>query len=142
MGFDPNDSIGFHCAQTYRAFLRGLDKRLKGTGISPAQHVALAYLTAFGPMPQSQLAAELSITPVSVVRLIDRLERDGWVERQPSTKDRRVKLVIPTAKAEAVWDELKEHAEGIVNQANRGIPRKDIAKVKEVLLKVRENLGG
>lgn len=142
MGFDPNESIGFHCALTYRAFLQGLDKRLQGTGISPAQHIALAYLTAFGPMAQSQLAAELSITPVSVVRLIDRMERDGWVERQPSTEDRRVKLVIPTAKAEAAWDTLKEHAEGIVNQANRGIPEEDIARVKETLRRIRENLAG
>lgn len=140
MGFDPNESVGFHCSLTYRAFVRVLEKRLDGTGISPAQFIALAHLTVFGDMPQAELAAHLSTSPVTVVKLIDRMERDGWVERRPSTRDRRVKQVIPTSKAETVWDELTEYARGVVEQAYRGIPEKDIDRLKETLSKIRKNL--
>lgn len=139
-GFNPNESIGFHCSITYRAFARALEKRLNDTGISPAQFIALAHLTALGAMPQMELASYLSTSPVSVVRLIDRMERDGWVERHPSEEDRRVKLVVPTAKAAAIWSELEAHARAFVEHAYRGISNKEIEEVKNTLRRIRENL--
>ena len=139
-GFDPYESIGFHCTLTLRSFTRALETRLHKTGISPAQFIALAHLTALGTMPQKELAAHLSTSPVSVVKLIDRMERDGWVERQPSTEDRRIKHVVPTAKAAAVWSELAAHARALVEQAYRGISKKEIDTLKKTLRQIRENL--
>jgi MarR family transcriptional regulator for hemolysin len=95
---------------------------------------------AIGTMPQSELAAHLSTTPVTVVKLIDRMERDGWVERQLSTEDRRVKLVVPTSQAKAIWSELTVHARAIVKQAHAGISKKEIEIVKKTLSKIRKNL--
>ncbi len=138
--FDPNESIGFHCSLTYRAFVRALEKRLRNTEISPAQFIALAHLTALGAMPQAELAGYLSTSPVSVVRLIDRMERDGWVERKPSAEDRRVNLVVPTARTEAIWGELSDHAKELVEHAYRGINKKELESVKKTLRRIRDNL--
>jgi MarR family transcriptional regulator, transcriptional regulator for hemolysin len=139
-GFDPWESIGFHCSLTYRSFIRALEKRLGKTGISPAQFVALAHLTAFGAMPQAELAARLSTSPVSVARLIDRMERDGWVARKPIAEDRRIKQVVPTAQAEAVWSELADDARELVEQAHRGITDKELDMAKKTLRRIRDNL--
>jgi MarR family transcriptional regulator for hemolysin len=139
-GFDPYESIGFHCSLTLRAFTAALEKRLHKTGISPAQHIALAHLIASGAMPQMELAAHLSTSPVSVVKLIDRMERDGWVERQPSAEDRRIKLVVPTEKAAAIWSELTALARATIEQAYRGISEKEINTCKKTLRRMRENL--
>jgi MarR family transcriptional regulator for hemolysin len=138
--FDPRDSIGFHCSLTYRAFARALDKLLQGTGVSPSQFFALAHLTVFGAMPQSELAAHLSTSPVSVVKLIDRMERDGWVERRASPEDRRVNQVVLTPQAKAVWSDLKDQAQSVVRQAYQGISTKEIENLKKTLNKIRENL--
>jgi MarR family transcriptional regulator for hemolysin len=139
-GFDPNESIGFHCSLTYRAFVKALEKRLQNTGISPVQFIALAYLNAFGIMPQMELASYLSTTPVSIVKLIDRMERDGWVERHPSAKDRRVKQVIPTEKAKSIWSSLTVQARSVVEQAYVGIPKEEIDRTKSTLHQIRMNL--
>lgn len=139
-GFDPYKSIGFHCTLTLRSFTRSLEKRLRNTGISPAQFIALAHLTALGAMPQAELAAHLSTSPVSVVKLIDRMERDGWVERQPSANDRRIKQVVPTAQAAAIWSELTAHAQALIEQAYRGISEEELDTLKVTLRKIRENL--
>ncbi len=138
--FDPRDSIGFHCSLTYRAFARNLDKLLQGTGVSPAQFFALAHLTVLGAMPQSELAAHLSTSPVSVVKLIDRMERDGWVERQPSPLDRRINQVVLTSQAKAVWSDLKGQATSVVKQAYKGISEKEIDRLKKTLRRIRKNL--
>ncbi len=138
--FDPWESIGFHCSLTYRTFVSAFEKRLNKTGIRPAQFFALSHLKALGPMPQAELAAYLTTSPVSVVRLIDRMERDGWVERKPSPEDRRIKLVAPTAKAEAIWSELTDLMKEFIDHAYRGISEDELEGVKKTLRRIRDNL--
>jgi MarR family transcriptional regulator for hemolysin len=96
---------------------------------------------ALGAMPQGELAAHLSTSSVSVVKLIDRMERDGWVVRKPSSEDRRVKLVFLTTKAKSIWKDLTAHARAVIEQAHRGISEKELSKVKKILSRIRKNLG-
>ena len=138
--FSPQESLGFHCSITFRAFASALEKALADTGISSAQFIAISHLMAFGPMAQSELAAHLSTSPVTVVGLIDRLEREGFVKRQPSEHDRRVKLVVPTAKAKMRWSQLTKDAHKLLDYAYKGIPKEKIELVKETLEEVRRNL--
>lgn len=137
---DPNESLGYHCNLTVRAFLGAWDGSLKGTGVSRAQLVALAQLMATAPLSQSELVARLSITAPTGVRLIDRMERDGLVVRQPDPQDGRVKLVIPTRHATEVWEKLSEAGLKVMDKAYQGIDPADIARVKQILQRVRENL--
>jgi MarR family transcriptional regulator, transcriptional regulator for hemolysin len=137
---DPYESIGFHCSLTYRAFARALENRLHKSGIKPAQFFALSHLMALGDMPQGELAGYLSTSAVSVVKLIDRMERDGWVVRKQSTEDRRVKNVSLTEKAKAVWKELTVHARSVIEQAHGGISEEEIERTKNILSKIRKNL--
>ncbi len=137
---DPYESIGFHCSLTYRAFAQVLEKRLHETGIRPSQFFALSHLIALGAMPQSELAAHLSTSSVTVVKLIDRMERDGWVVRKPNLEDRRVKMVSLTKKAEEKWEDLAVDARSVIDQAHKGITKKEINTVKNILSKIRSNL--
>ena len=137
---DPYESIGFHCSMTYKSFAHALEKRLQGTGISPTQFFALSHLTALGPMPQVELAGYLSTSAVSVVKLIDRMERDGWVIRRPSPEDRRVNQVFLTKQAKAIWKELTVHARSVIEQAHKGISKPEIEVIKKTLRRIRENL--
>lgn len=137
---DPYESIGFHCSLTYRSFARVLENRLHEAGIKPSQFFALSHLIALGAMPQVELAAYLSISSVTVVKLIDRMERDGWVVRKPSIEDRRVKQVFLTKKAEAQWKDLTVIARSVIEQAHQGITKNEINTVKKILNKIRKNL--
>jgi len=139
---DPYESLGFHCNLTVKSFLGAWEGKLRGTGVRPAQLVALAQLIASGPLSQSELVDRLSITPATGVRLVDRMERDGWVIRRPDPNDGRVKLVAPTEQAVAVWEKLSRTGRKVLDQAYRGIPPGEIEKVKRVLEQVRRNLGG
>jgi len=139
---DPHESLAFHCNLTLKAFLGALGRHLKGTGISSAQMFALAQLVASGPLPQSELVGRLSITRATGTRLVDRMERDGWVIRQPDPKDGRVKLVVPTERAAETWEKISGAGLKMLDQAYLGIDPAEIETVKRVLEQVRRNLGG
>ena len=139
--FDPYECLGLHCSLTHRAFTAIFEKKLKGTGVSPAQFSALAYLMALGPLTLSELAERLSITAPSAVRLIDRMERDKWVVRQNAPHDGRVKRVIPTGQARRTWDEISLTAgREVIDQAYQGVHPAELETVKRVLSRVRQNL--
>jgi len=138
---DPYESLGFHCNLTLKGFVAALEERLKGTRVSPAQFLALAHLTGLGPLSQRSLADLLSITPATTVRLVDRMERDGWVTRQPDPDDRRANRVVLTEEAVRVWDEVSQTARAMLDQAYQGIHPAEIETVKRVLERVRRNLG-
>lgn len=139
--FDPYESLGFHCALTLKAFVSNLATRLEGSGVSPAQFRVLAHLMANEPLAQSELADLLSITAPSAVKLIDRMERDGWVRREADSKDRRIKRILPTPRAAELWDELSGHSRALLEQAYAGIEPAEIKQVKDILSHVRRNLG-
>jgi MarR family transcriptional regulator for hemolysin len=139
--FDPYESLGFHCNLTYKAFVSVLERRLKGTGVSHVQFRALAHLIALGPLSQAELADRLFITPATAVRLLDRMERDGWVVREKDPEDQRVKRLVLTKKAINAWKDLSHGARAVLNKAYRGIHPSEIETVKRVLERARHNLG-
>ena len=137
---DPNESLGFHCSLTTKAFMNALERRLKGTGVSKAQFLALEHLFMSGPLSLSELVDRLSITPASGVRLVDRMVRDGWVKRQFDSKDGRVKLLVPTKLIAKQWPEISHVGRQNLGRAYQGIDRAEIETVKRILKKIRENL--
>jgi MarR family transcriptional regulator for hemolysin len=140
MALDPYESLGFHCNLTRKAFLEAVERQLRGSGVRPAQYVALAELIASGPLSQSELVGRMTITRATGVRLVDRMERDGWVVRQRDPEDDRVRLVVPTARAEQIWERISRAGRTVVDLAYRGICPQEIESAKRVLEKVRENL--
>jgi len=137
---DPHESLGFHCGLTFKSFISSVEAKLKGTGVSPAQFLALAHLVALGPLSQSELVDRLSITKATGVRLVDRMVRDGWVVRRADASDGRVKRVVPTEQALKVWDRISQGGREVLDQAYRGIHPSEIETVKRVLERVRRNL--
>lgn len=61
-----------------------------------------------GGIKISDLSTKLNITPAGVTHMINSLEKDGYVERIPDDKDRRIVLVSPTLKGKKVIESMKE----------------------------------
>jgi DNA-binding MarR family transcriptional regulator len=66
------------------------DKRAAAHGMTRAQWVLLIWLERQPGLSQKELAEILEVEPITVARLIDRLEARGMVERRPDPKDRRI----------------------------------------------------
>lgn len=116
------ESLGFLLVDTTRAIRRRFEVRAAELGLSTSQWRLLINLEREGPMPQARLAQRLEIEPISVSRLVDRMQEAGWVERHPSPEDRRVKLVAPTDKAQSVVLCARDVARSIYAEALHGLP--------------------
>jgi MarR family transcriptional regulator, transcriptional regulator for hemolysin len=85
-------------------------------GITRAQFGVLAILDRHEGLNQVALADELDITPITVARLIDRLEAEGWVERRPDPDDRRAHLVFLRREGRQVLERLRPLAQRFLEE--------------------------
>lgn len=96
---------------TARSWRQALDRRLKDLGISQASWLAIAVIAKAGePLSQTELAHQLAVEDPTMVAMIDRLVKAGFVLRQPSQTDRRVKLIVLTAQGNELYAKVKVEA--------------------------------
>ncbi len=74
-----------------------------------------------GGAAQSHFAGLQEIEPISVSRLLDRMEAMGWVTRAPDPRDRRVRRVFLTPKALEAFANFKPVADAVYAEALVGI---------------------
>jgi MarR family transcriptional regulator for hemolysin len=95
-----------------RLWRLALDKRLKHLGIGQSGWMTIATIAkADAPMSQRALADLVGVEGPSMVAMLDRLERDGYVMRAPCPNDRRVKLAHLTEAGRTVFGEVRKEAE-------------------------------
>jgi MarR family transcriptional regulator, organic hydroperoxide resistance regulator len=70
--------------------------------LSPPQVHALRLLEPGRPLPMGRLACALGCDASNVTGIVDRLEQRGLIERRPSARDRRVKVLVVTAQGAKV----------------------------------------
>lgn len=98
----------FTMAQVNKQWRRTLDKALAPLGLTQAMWLPLLHLERdSGAMRQKDLAHSLALDSSSVVRLIDGLQTQGWVERIDDT-DRRVKRIQLTSAGRAQVEAVKK----------------------------------
>jgi MarR family transcriptional regulator, organic hydroperoxide resistance regulator len=81
-------------------------ERAATLGLTAAQATALRELT--GPMTMRELAERMSCEPSNATFVIDRLEKQGLLERHPHPTDRRAKRLVLTTKGLALRERLLE----------------------------------
>lgn len=115
-------ALGAQAAAVHRAFTRALDRLLAPEGLTHRQFQVLYQVHTHGPQPQTELAEQLAVESQTLVRLLDALERAGWVRRVPDQVDRRVKRVELAAAPEQIgrvlghFEELQLAALGAFNE--------------------------
>lgn len=118
----PHESLGFLLHDAARAIRRRFEARAADLGLSSAQWRCLVHLMREGPSPQARLAELLEIEPISVSRLLDRMQEGGWISREPHPADRRLRIVTATDRTAAAFAEARRIADGLYAEALEGLP--------------------
>lgn len=116
------------------------DQRARSRGMTRAQWVILKRLGRTPGLSQTDLASILEVEPITVGRLIDRLEARGLVERRDDPKDRRTYRLHLTAKAKPILQEIGEHISDIGKLMANGIDKKTLDTIAEGLKNMKANL--
>jgi MarR family transcriptional regulator for hemolysin len=143
MGFENatlRERFGFTLSRLGRIWRQQLDAGLLGRGVSYSRWVALVYLARGGEgMNQKDLARYMGIEAPTLVRLLDRLELEGLVERRPHPGDRRAKAVHLTAEAAPVLEQFNEVARDVRTALLDGIDDADLETCLAVLEGIDRN---
>lgn len=107
-----------------RLFVRALEKRLASMGLSPA-HMPVFFALERGPRPQKALAERAGVEQPTMTATLQRMERDGLVERIPNPDDGRSTLVRLTPLAEEKLSEMEEIVKSINAMAFSDLSKKE-----------------
>ncbi len=136
----PDQSVGFLLGDVYRMLRRNFNLRAQAHGLSLAQWQALAYLAREEGVNQVTLADRLEIQPITLARLIDRLQEAGLVSRRPDPGDRRAFRLYLTDAARPLIDRMWGYAAETRAEAMAGLPDDDRAALMRSLLHMKQNL--
>jgi MarR family transcriptional regulator for hemolysin len=133
-------SFGFLLHDIARLMRKRFDQRARSLGLTRSQWQVLAHLARHEGINQAGLAEILEIEPITVGRLIDRMEEAGWVERRAHPNDRRARLLYMTAKARPVFDRMRALGEGVREEALSGLSEGKRDQLMTTLIAIRSNL--
>jgi MarR family transcriptional regulator, transcriptional regulator for hemolysin len=85
------------------------DQRARASGMTRAQWHILARVEKQPGLSQSELAAILDVEPITVARLVDRLEKRGLLERRPDPTDRRIWRLHNRPPAQPILEEISAY---------------------------------
>src|SRR5690606_3893574 len=138
--YEFDKSVSYWVGLTSHLFGTSLNTELAGTGVTLRQVQVLSCLALYNEITQSEIADLIGIEPSTLVRILDRMARDGWIERRPSTHDRRKKIIQPTEKVKAKWSEIVACGERMEKRAIKGLSETQLQNLKETLAIIRKNL--
>jgi MarR family transcriptional regulator for hemolysin len=138
----PDPSFGFLIHDTSRLLRVNFDRRAQSLGLTRAQWWVLAHVHRHEGSSQRALADILDIEPITLTRLVDRLERASWVERRPDASDRRVWRLFLTEKSYPILDRMYQLGAETREQALAGLTPDQREQLIGILSKIKSNLGG
>ena len=114
--------------------------REKGVPLTPEQFMLIDLLWNQGEMTQQQLADQLQKDKNSVTKLVDAIERKGFVVRQQNLHDRRSNTLVLTEKANLLKPGAKQKGISILDQMLEGISEEELRSFLVTLGKLNRNM--
>ncbi|MDG4594161.1 MAG: MarR family transcriptional regulator [Candidatus Contendobacter sp.] len=131
---------GFLLTDAAHLLRKLIDRRLQPLGLSRAQWSVLAILSNHEGLSQSQISDELEIEKSTTGRLIDQVERSGWIERRPIPGDRRLWGIHLTDRARQLIAEVESIVLNTRAEMLRGLSAEQQQTLSEMLQTVKSNL--
>lgn len=134
------EMLGWEIGETAHALRRAFDRRASSMGVTRAQWRVLAHLERKPGQRQVELADRLDVEPITLCRIVDRLEEAELVERRRDPADRRAWQLYLKDAAEPLLGKLHGMAEELSDEAFAGLSETDRTMVREALARVRDNV--
>ena len=137
--FDPNEGLGYLVGHVRARLLEALENELAPLELSALQAIVIVK-TALGE--ESHAAAfcrDLRYDPGAMTRLLDRLEKRGFLRRVRSPHDRRAIRLELTEKGRAALPRIKAAAVTVFNRFLRGFSRAEAEQLVDYLRRLLAN---
>ncbi len=136
-------SFGYLVQDVARLFARRFNQQaVLFLGLNRSQCRIIGYLTRHEGINQAGLAELLEIKPMTLVRQIDRMEADGWIERRPDPGDRRARRLVLTEKARPILARIRDLSAEVRQEAFASLSDQEGCQLIDLLRRVHVDLSG
>ncbi len=134
------EALDFLLAQVCRLHYLRAQTLLEAIGIYRGQPPVLHILHEQDGLTQSELASRLELTPATVTKMLQRLEKAGFVQRQTDAEDQRVSRVYLTEAGRAIQGDVAAALGQLAQESFSDFTLEERVIMRRLLLQVRENL--
>lgn len=135
-----SEPLGLLIADVSRLMRRRFDERARVIGLTRAQWRTLVVLSRNEGSNQGKLAELLDVEPITLCRMVDRLEEAGHVERRRDPGDRRAWLIYLTDAAHPLLTDIRVIADAVFEDAMAGLDEPSRERLYDALSVIRTNL--
>ncbi len=136
------DTVGYMLANACKLHRQRAEALLSEIGLHVGQEMLMCGLWEKEGITQTELAEHMMIQPATVTNMLQRLEREGLVDRRPDIEDQRISRVYPTEKGRNIEEEVQEKWTQLEQEAFGGLSVEESVLLRRLLLQVYQNLGG
>ncbi|HEY7890468.1 MAG TPA: MarR family transcriptional regulator [Steroidobacteraceae bacterium] len=140
MTLDLNRQLGFLLKDTSRRYTRRFEERAHALSLTLPQCRALLHLENNEGVSQKRLSELTELDPMTLVRILDRMEADGWVQRRFDPADRRAHTLWLTPKSKPVLEHISHVIAETRAETLHGLSNEERGNLIELLERVHANL--
>jgi len=137
---DLGDSIGTLIYLTSKAMEGVAEHEIKSKlGLTSSQWKIILALNSFDGLSQRELADKIYVDSSTLVPVIDKMEKNGSLERKPDPEDRRHNRLYLTKKSESVVDSIIETVLQLRKTLYKGLSKDDLELMRPILKRIVDN---
>ena len=140
MAIRRQDALGYQIGLLSRLFDRALEHHLAKYKVLPGQFPALVMLYEQDSLTQAELCKRIQVEQPTMANTLNRMERDGLIQRETDPADKRRALVHLTARAKGFKKELMDMARKVPGAALSGLSSSDQDALFRLLGQMVDNL--
>lgn len=137
--FDLDDCMAFVTSQSAKVFAAEMERRLRPYHVTRTQWLAMYYIYTNKTLNQRELAERMSLKDPTVVRMLQKMEMQGYLLRTEIIQDKRQKQLSLSEKGQKVCMDLLPVIEKFKEDTIAGISKEDLQTMKDVLAKMVAN---
>lgn len=123
-----------------RSIRTRFDQRARAFGMTRAQWIILARLERQPGISQNEMAVVCEVEPITVGRLVDRLEAQGLVQRCADPTDRRIRRLHLTPAAAPLLEKIGRERQIMSERLTAGLDEASLNTLADTLLHLKDNL--
>ena len=137
---DLKDSIGTLIFLTSKSMENAAECEIKSKlGLTSSQWKVILALNSFDGLSQRELADMIYVDGSTLVPVIDKMEKNGLLERKSDPKDRRHNRLYLTKKSESVVDSIIEIVLQLRKTLYKGLSKDDLESMRPKLKRIIDN---
>ena len=133
-------NAGYLLADNSRLLRRAFDERVREAGVTAPQARLLLNLERYPGRNQTFYADRLEIEPITLCRMVDRMEGAGMVERRADPGDRRARLLHLTARSRGKIARIRAALDGLIEAMLAGFEAEEKVAFTAMLERISTNL--